>query len=177
MELHTLTLATRSYALLQQCYAYTHTHTHTGPSRPLSTAPTTTNITSTSVNVSWQFPGGYVDFYNIQCKLSNVEWTSPDDVRDINVMGFRTSVSINGLLPNTTYDLCIRTRNANGESEWSPVATFTTRRKNCLSSNLIFVKQLPSLSYFSSFFSQSFTPSFIIHPSKNGQRPFTAVSL
>ena len=120
--------------LLQQCYAHTcvhiHTHTRTGPPWPLLTAPTTSNITNISVDVSWQFPGGYVDFYNIQYKLSNVEWTSPDDVRDISVMGFRTSVSINGLLPNTTYDLRIRTRNANGPSEWSPEATFMTRRKS-----------------------------------------------
>ena len=71
-----------------------------------------------------------MDFYNIQYKPSNVEWDSTDDVRDINVMGFRTSVSINRLLPNTTYDLRIRTQNANGLSEWSPEATFTTRRKS-----------------------------------------------
>ena len=111
-------------------HTHTHTHTHTGPPRPFSTAPTTTNLTSTSVNVSWQSPGGYVDFYNIQYKLSNVEWTSPNDVRNITLMGFQTSVSINRLLPNTTYDLRIRTQNANGQSEWSPVATFTTRRKS-----------------------------------------------
>ena len=71
-----------------------------------------------------------MDFYNIQYKLSNVEWTSPDSVRDINVMGFRISVSINRLLPNTMYDLRIRTQNANGQSEWSPEATFMTQRKS-----------------------------------------------
>ena len=97
--------------------------------QPLSTAPTTTNITSTSIDVSWQFPGGYVDFYTIQYKLSSIEWDTPD-VNEISVMGFRTSVSINGLLPNTMYDLRIKTRNVNGPSEWSPKATFTTLRKN-----------------------------------------------
>ena len=109
---------------------HTYTHTHTGSPRCLSTAPTTTNITNTSVVVSWQFPGGYVDFYDIQYKLSSVEWTSPDGVRDINVMGVRTSVPINGLLPNTVYDLRIRTRNASGQSEWSPEATFMTQCKS-----------------------------------------------
>ena len=68
--------------------------------------------------------------YNIQYKLSNVEWTSTSDVEDINVMGVRTSVPIDGLLPNTVYDLRIRTRNANGQSEWSPEATFMTQRKS-----------------------------------------------
>ena len=100
-----------------------------GVPRPLSTAPTTTNITSTSIDVSWQFPGGYVDFYTIQYKLSSIEWDTPD-VNEISVMGFWTSVSINGLLPNTMYDLRIKTRNANRPSEWSPEATFTTLRKN-----------------------------------------------
>ena len=107
-----------------------YTYTYTGPPQPLSTAPMTANITNTSVDVSWESPGECVDFYNIQYKLSNVEWTSPDDVRDINVMGVRTSVPINGLLPNTVYDLRIRTRNANGQSEWSPEATFMTQRKS-----------------------------------------------
>ena len=107
----------------------TYTYTYTGPSQPLSTAPMTANITNTSVDVSWESPGECVDFYNIQYKLSNVEWTFPDGVRDITLMGFQTSVSINGLLPNTMYDLRIRTTNVDEESEWSPVATFTTHCK------------------------------------------------
>ena len=71
-----------------------------------------------------------MDFYNIQYKLSSVEWDSTNDVRGITLMGFQTSVSINGFFPNTTYDLRIRTTNVDEESEWSPVATFTTHCKN-----------------------------------------------
>ena len=88
------------------------------------------NIINTSVNVSWEFPGGDVNAYLIQYKPSSVEWTS-NDRRSIVVVGERpTSVLINDLLPNAMYNLRILTNNANGGSLWSPEANFTTRRKS-----------------------------------------------
>ena len=86
------------------------------------------NITNTSINVSWEFPGGDVDAYLIEYKPSSVEWTS-NDWRYTIVLGEQTSVLINDLLPNTMYNLRILTNNANGDSLWSPEANFTTRRK------------------------------------------------
>jgi len=79
--------------------------------------------------VTWEFPGGYVDFYNIQYRLSNVEWSSSTDVFNITVMGFRNQTPIFGLMPATMYNIRIRTLNVNGESEWSPETNFTTLRK------------------------------------------------
>ena len=87
------------------------------------------NITNTSINVSWEFPGGDVTAYYMQYKPSSVEWTS-NDRRGIVVEGERTSVLIIDLLPNTMYNLRILTNNVNGDSRWSPEANFTTQRKS-----------------------------------------------
>ena len=70
-----------------------------------------------------------MDRYNIQYKQSDVEWVSSTDILNITVMGFRNQTPIFGLMPATMYNVRIRTLNANGESEWSPEANFTTLRK------------------------------------------------
>lgn len=88
------------------------------------------NITSTSVNVSWEFPGGDVNAYLIQYKPSSVEWTSNDRRSSVVVGELPTSALINDLLPNTMYNLRILTNNANGDSRWSLEANFTTQRKS-----------------------------------------------
>ena len=67
-----------------------------------------------------------MDFYNIQYKLSSVEWVSSTNVLNITIMGFDNQTTIFGLMPATVYDVRIRTLNVNGESEWSPKANFST---------------------------------------------------
>ena len=67
-----------------------------------------------------------MDFYNIQYKLSSVEWVSSTNVLNITIMGFDNQTTIFGLMPATVYDVRIRTLNVNGESEWSLEANFST---------------------------------------------------
>ncbi len=87
------------------------------------------NVTSSSVFISWEFPGGTVDYYRIQYALERLGFDSPN-VSEFRVKGNKQSVHINNLMPQTNYVIRVRTENENGESEWSPEAHFKTPGKN-----------------------------------------------
>ena len=79
------------------------------------------------MTVLWAFPGGIVDFYDFQYKLRVDNWGDPGTmVRRVD--GSRENITLINLQPESTYDVRIRTRNANGFSEFSD-ASFTTLRK------------------------------------------------
>ena len=104
---------------------------HTGFPQPLLDAPNVTNVTSSSVTITWDFPGGVVDFFVIQYKLRLIVW-SDSGVENITISGTRDIVTINGLAADSSYDIRISTKNDLGVSEWSPAASFITLGKGSL---------------------------------------------
>ena len=85
------------------------------PDTPL--APTVTGVSSTSVQVSWDAPantGPPITDYDYRYRDSSGSWTEVTNttIRD-------TTETIQGLTPNTFYDVEVRATNAEGTSAWS----------------------------------------------------------
>ena len=92
------------------------------PDAPTVEAASNSN---TSLDVSWtapQNPGPSITDYDYQYKeTSSSTWTEVDDTRIT-----RTSATISSLDPNTSYDVQVRARNADGLSAWSDTGTGST---------------------------------------------------
>ena len=103
--------------------------TDSGDDEPPETpgAPTVeaTSNSSTSIDVSWtapQNPGPRITDYDYQYKeSSSSSWTVVD-----NTTITRTAVTISSLNPQTSYDVQVRARNADGLSAWSDTGTGST---------------------------------------------------
>ena len=93
-----------------------------GEPRALLEAPVVEMITSSSVRLSWEDPGGEVSFYIIEYRRR----VMPESVQTLTVNGTSPMTTISGLYDSTTYEAQVRTRNDNGDSEPSPTVPFTT---------------------------------------------------
>ena len=94
-------------------------HTHTLPTdepQALLVAPIANMITTTSARLSWEDPGGVVNFYIIEFKLLIDDWANLDDVEMMLVNGTIRMTTISGLDDDSTYEARIRTSNDNGDS-------------------------------------------------------------
>ena len=92
------------------------------PDAPTVEAASNSN---TSLDVSWtvpENPGPRITDYDYQYKeTSSSSWTVVDDTTIT-----RTSVTIPSLDPETSYDVQVRARNADGMSDWSGTGTGST---------------------------------------------------
>ena len=89
-------------------------------------APVADMITTSSVRLSWEDPGGVVNFYVVEYKLRIDDWANMEDVETMLVNGTTRMTTISDLDASSTYEARIRTRNDNGDSEPSPPVTFET---------------------------------------------------
>ena len=91
------------------------------PGRP--GAPTVTAASSTSLNVTWAPPtntGPPISDYDVQYRTGSGSFT------DWPHTGTGTTTTITGLTANTRYEVQVRARNTQGESNWSPSGSGTT---------------------------------------------------
>ena len=91
------------------------------PGRP--DAPTVTASTLNSLSLRWTAPtnsGSAISDYDVQYREAGGSFT------DWPHTGTNTSTTITGLTANTRYEIQVRARNAQGVSNWSPLATGTT---------------------------------------------------
>ena len=89
-------------------------------------APVANMITTSSVRLSWEDPGGVVNFYVVEFKLRIDDWANMEAVETMLVNGTTRMTTIPDLVASSTYEARIRTRNDNGDSEPSPPVTFET---------------------------------------------------
>ena len=93
------------------------------PSAPLS--PTVTAVSSTSLQVSWDAPdntGPPITDYDYRYQgPTDSSWT---EVANTTIAA--TTVTIEGLVPSTFYDVQVRATNAEGSSDWSPAGIGST---------------------------------------------------
>ena len=92
----------------------------------LLVAPVADMIMISSVRLSWEDPGGVVNFYVVEYKLQIDDWANLDDVEMMLINGTIRMTTILGLDDDSTYEARIQTRNDNGDSEPSPPVTFET---------------------------------------------------
>ena len=86
--------------------------------------PTVTALSSTSLQVIWTAPeneGPPVTDYDYRYRGPTGSWT---DVTGTTITG--TTVTITGLTANTSYDVDVRAKNAEGTSDWSGLGFGTT---------------------------------------------------
>ena len=91
------------------------------PGRP--DAPTVTAASSTSLKVTWTAldnPGPAISDYDVQYRAGGGSFTN------WNHSGTSLSTTITGLTANTRYEVQVRARNTQGESNWSPSGSGTT---------------------------------------------------
>ena len=99
----------------------TLTDENEAPGRP--DAPTVTASTLNSLSLRWTAPtnsGSAISDYDVQYRTQGGSFT------DWPHTGTGTTTTITGLTANTRYEIQVRARNAQGESNWSPSATGTT---------------------------------------------------
>ena len=87
-------------------------------------APTVTAISSTSLQVSWEVPdnqGPSISDYDYRYREASGSWT---EVTNTTITG--TTVTIENLTANTSYDVEVRAKNAEGTSDWSNPGVGTT---------------------------------------------------
>ncbi|MFZ1676073.1 MAG: fibronectin type III domain-containing protein [Saprospiraceae bacterium] len=90
------------------------------------TWPITSNITQTSATFSWDWVSG-AQSYTVQTRLPNGTWYDLPGGPISN-----TSVTINGLNPNTTYEWRVRANCGSGQySNWTSPVSFTTYGASC----------------------------------------------
>ena len=77
-------------------------------------------------------PGGTVITFLVQHKLMVDEWTDSAKVINVTVPGNMTSVTLQDLNPESSYNVRVRTVNAMGSSVFSLVASFDTARELCV---------------------------------------------
>jgi hypothetical protein len=94
-----------------------------GPPQTPAT-PSASDITNTSVTVSWTDPGGYPDNYTLEIKRSIEDWTDDGVFRVPEIEGL--SHFQDGLLPLTTYEARVLSFNLNGQSSFSALGEFVT---------------------------------------------------
>lgn len=73
------------------------------------------SITNTTATVSWTYSGSDQTGYEYRINGGAVTATTA------------TSINLNGLTPNQTYQVEVRATNANGAGAWSFIASFTTK--------------------------------------------------
>ena len=98
------------------------------PAKPVVTAVTNS---VTKLDVSWSAPdntGPSISGYNVQYKKSTA-----GSFTDISGDITTTSKRITGLLPNTSYDVQVRAKNAEGTGAWSDEETGATNAYSALS--------------------------------------------
>ena len=91
------------------------------PDRP--DAPTITASTLNSLSIRWTAPtnpGPAISDYDVQYRAEGGSFT------DWPHTGTGTTTTITGLTANTRYEVQVRARNTQGESNWSPSVTGTT---------------------------------------------------
>ena len=95
------------------------------PEAPDAPTVEATSNSNTSLDVSWtapENPGPRITDYDYQYKeTSSSSWTVVDDTTIT-----RTSVTIPSLDPETSYDVQVRARNADGMSDWSDTGPGST---------------------------------------------------
>ncbi len=94
------------------------------PPPPPPVAPTVTEVSTTSMTVGWTAPGGggpVVRNYDVRYRIgSEGEWgEGPQDVTG-------TSAIIEGLEPDTAYEVQVRSSGSSGDSEWVALSTVRT---------------------------------------------------
>ncbi len=96
-------------------------------------APTVSSTTTTSVTIAGSAPsinGPAIDDYDVQYKLSSAggwtEWEPDDDSTALTA----TITSLAASVASTSYDVQVRTENAEGTGPWSDSATATTPANN-----------------------------------------------
>ena len=91
---------------------------------PPPVAPAVTETSSSSLTVSWTAPttdGDPITGYDLRYRVgSDGDWTDgPQDVTN-------TSAAIEGLDPDTEYEVQVRTKSAAGDGEWTALRTVRT---------------------------------------------------
>lgn len=102
---------------------------HKDSPQPFLTAPTVEQASYDTVVLSWSSPGGSIDAYVVQYKQQSDDWSS-EVTSEIVLSGQTLAVMLKGLNPGT-YNLRIKTRNGNGDSEFGPEALFSAGRYIC----------------------------------------------
>ena len=88
-----------------------------GESPAMPFAPTVSTVSSTRLQVSWDMPANHgppITDYDYRYREPPDDWT---EVTDLTITG--TTVEIQGLAANTSYDVEVRATNAEGTSDWS----------------------------------------------------------
>ena len=85
--------------------------------------PTSSERTNLTAVITWVHPGGVVRTFTLQYKLRLGNWNV---AANVTIPGNETSVLLTDLIPDSQYDVRVRTNNALGESKFSFAATFIT---------------------------------------------------
>ncbi len=96
----------------------------TPPLPPTPVEPEVTETSTTSVTVGWKVPdddGPPITSYDLRYRVGS-EGAFTDGPQDV----AGTSTTIEGLDPDTEYEVQIRSSSSAGDSEWSAVGTFRT---------------------------------------------------
>nr|4U3H_A Chain A, FN3con [synthetic construct] len=78
-----------------------------------------TDVTSTSVTLSWEPPPGPITGYRVEYREAGGEW------KEVTVPGSETSYTVTGLKPGTEYEFRVRAVNGAGEGPPSSVSVTT----------------------------------------------------
>ena len=111
------------------------------PGRP--DAPTVTASTLNSLSVRWSAPtntGSAISDYDVQYREAGGSFT------DWPHTGTSTTTTITGLTANTRYEVQVRARNAQGESNWSPSGSGTTSSSGGSGNNPDLIVETPTVS-------------------------------
>ena len=111
------------------------------PGRPA--APTVTASTLNSLSLRWTAPtnpGSAISDYDVQYREAGGSFT------DWPHTGTSTTTTITGLTANTRYEVQVRARNAQGESNWSPSGSGTTSSSGGSGNNPDLIVESPTVS-------------------------------
>ena len=91
------------------------------PPPPALDAPVVTRALATSMVINWQRPEGPISSYDLRYRESGTE-----DFIDGPQNIIRTKVILQGLNPDTEYEIQIRASNSSGDGDWSELKTVQT---------------------------------------------------